>query len=299
MTATAAGLSTARTQALAAMVAASVLFALMGASTKALTRADSHAAMLPGAEIACFRYLCGILAMLAVARMRGVDLLGIDRRGLFWRGIYGGLSSTLFFLGIQYTSLTNATVLNYTYVVWAPVLAVSMLGEPLGRRGMGAVLTALCGVTLVTRPEFGHIRSGDVIALISGVMAGMAVVQIRRLRRAETSFAIFFYFNLLGVPIALAALLPGHAPLIIPCLSQLPLLLVMGATSVGAQLLMTYGYRALSAAQGSLLALTTTVYAALFGLFLFHEPLQSTTLVGAILILASTTAINRSERESQ
>jgi drug/metabolite transporter (DMT)-like permease len=282
-----------RTQALVSMVASCVLFSLMGASTKALTRAVGQAPTLPGAEVACFRYLCGIAAMLAIARFRGANLLGNDRQGLLWRGIYGGFASTLFFLGIQYTSLTNATVLNCTYVVWAPVMAVSMLAEPLRRRGAAAVLSALLGVTLVTRPEFGHIRIGDLIALVSGVMAALAVVQIRRLRRAESSFAIFFYFNLLGVPISLATLLFSHASPVMPALSQLPILLMMGATSVGAQLLMTYGYRALTATEGSLMALTTTVYAALFGVFLFHEHLQSTTLVGACLILFAASAINR------
>lgn len=292
MTAASLEQKSARLQALAAMVASSLFFALMGACTKTVSRRWGDGPAIPGAEIACFRYLCGIVALMVVGRLRGTDLMGSDRRGLLLRGIFGGVSSTFFFLGIQFTSLTNATLLNYTYVVWAPLIAVFLLGEPLGRRGTLAVITALVGVILVTRPEGSYVRAGDVIALISGLISGVAVVQIRRLRRTESSFAIFFYFNLLGVPVSLITLLLTRTPLVLPTLSHLPILLVLGATSVGAQLLMTYGYRALTAAQGSLLALTTAIYAALFGYFLFAEPLKSTTLLGAALILLGTAAIN-------
>lgn len=274
------------------MLASAFLFATMSALTKAATSASGKHTLptLPGAELAFFRYVCGLAALFGLAVLRRVDLLGTDRKGLLWRGFYGGIASTLFFLGIQYTSLTNATLLNYSFVIWGPLMAIFALNEPLGRRGALAVSVALVGVLLVTRPEVGHVRPGDSIALLSGILAGAALVQIRRLRRGESSFAIFFYFNLLGLPISWATLeLMGG--FVVPRPSQLPLLLAIGGTSVAAQLLMTYGYRALTAAQGSLVTLTCVIYAAFLACFFFGEPLPPPTLLGGLLILLGASAL--------
>src|SRR5262249_50661343 len=153
-----------------------------------------------------FRYAFGIAFLTLLARSRSVDLFGGDRRGLFWRGISGGVASVCYFLGIQFTTLTHATLLNYTSIIFGPFFAVFALGERMGRRGVATVLCALCGVVLVIRPEAGPVRFGDGIALLSGIVAGSAIVQIRRLRQGETAYAIFFYFNLLGIPVALLAL---------------------------------------------------------------------------------------------
>ena len=281
-----------RARALGAMFAAAVLFSLMGACTKAATQAGEGAAPLPGSELAFFRYLFGLLFLLALRAARGVDLLGADRRGLLWRGVFGGIASVSFFLAIEHTSLTHATLLNYTSVIWGPLLAVYSLGERLHRRGALALLAAIGGVLLVTRPELGQVRAGDAVALLSGIFAGMTVVQIRRLRQGESSYTVFFYFNLVGLPLSVLALLLTRERFLAPAPGQWLLLLAIGATSVSAQLLMTYGYREVTAAQGSLITLTSVVFAALFAHTLFGEALPPTTLLGgALILLAAATLV--------
>lgn len=273
------------------MLLAAFLFSLMGVCTKAATRDGHDGRTLPGGEIAFFRYLVGLLFLLALNRAAGVDLLGGDRRGLLWRGVFGGVASVCFFLGIQYTTLTHATLLNYTLVIWAPLLAVLMLGEHLSLRAALALFAAFAGVLLVLRPEAGGVRWGDALALASGVLSGAAVVQIRRLRQGESAYAVFFYFNLLGLPISLLALLLTGDRFILPTPAHLPLLLAIGATSVAAQLLMTYGYREMTAAQGSLLTLISVLFSTLLAALLFDEALTVTTLLGGALILASAIAL--------
>ena len=231
-----------------------------------------------------------------MARMNMGRLLGRDRMGLLWRGMFGGIASTCFFLGIEHTSLTHATLLNYTFVIWGPLFAVFSLNEALGRRGVFAMLLAVAGVLLVTNPlaskaHTGATSLGDAIALFSGVMAGASIVQIRRLRQGESSFAIFFYFNLLGLPTALLVLWCTHTAFVIPSLAQLPMLIAIGATSVSAQLLMTHGYREMTAAQGSLINLTSILFTALLAYMLFHDPFTWPTLIGGLLILVSATTL--------
>lgn len=282
----------ARRRALLAMFASAVLLSLMGVFTKVASRPAIHALAIPGGEIAFFRYTCGVGCLLFLANWKGVHLLGKDRPGLLWRGIAGGVASTAYFLGIQSTSLTHAALLNNTFVIWGSLFAVFTLGETLGLWGSAAVLTALFGVLLVTNPQIGHIQSGDLIALFSGIMAGLAVVQVRRLRRTESSLPIFFYFNLIGLPISLSTIILTHTAFVPPSPSQWLVLLGVGLSSVSGQLLMTYGFKELAAAQGSLISLTSVIFAALLSHLLFHEPFTFHTLFGGLLILAAAVALS-------
>lgn len=277
-----------RRRALIIMFVAAILFSLMGAATKAVTRSGGEGGTAPplsGSEVAFSRYVFGILALLVIGPLTGTSLLGNDRKGLLVRGVIGGVSSVLFFVGIQHTTLTNATLLNYTSIIFAPLFAVFALKERLTGRGVAAIAVALVGVLLVTRPQFGTVRFGDAMALLSGILSGGAIVQIRRLRQGESSQAVFFYFNLFGLPVSLLTLWVAREPLLWPTPAQWWLVLAIGATSVSAQLLMTYGYRVMTAAQGSLISLSAVVYAALWAYFLFQEPLPPATIAGGLLIL--------------
>ena len=283
--------SPARARAIGAMCGASFLFSLMGVATKLAAQPGSGSSGLPAPEIALVRYAAGVAFLLVISRIASAPLLGSDRPGLLWRGIYGGIASTAFFISLHLTSLTHATLLNSTNVVFASLFAITALGERLSLISSAAILAALAGVGLVTQPVVGHIHVGDAIALFSGVLAGLAIVQVRRLRRTETSFSVFFYFNLVGLPVALAALLFSHAAIIVPTLRQAPILMAVAVTSVGGQLLMTYGYKELPAAQGSLLILTSVVLSAALSHLVFHDLLTIHTLLGGLLILVSAAAL--------
>ena len=241
------------------MCAASLLFSLMGVFTKMSSIAVAGAPQLSGSEIAVVRYLSGIACLLCIAWLTGANLLGSDRPMLLLRGISGGIASTAYFIGIQLTSLTHATLLNSTNVIWAAVFAIFMLKERVRPGGLIAVLAALFGVMLVTNASLTNMQGGDFISLFSGVMAGLAVIQIRRLRRSESSLSVFFYFNLAGLPIALSSILATHGRLVVPVPAQLPALAAVGLTGVAGQLLMTYGYKELPAAQGSIIVLTSVL----------------------------------------
>lgn len=269
------------------MSGASVSFALMGGFTKLATRVIPHSPVLPGSEIALVRYLCGLAFLVAYHLRTSEDMLGGDRRGLLWRGIHGGVASVLFFIGIQRTTLIHATLLNYTSVVWGPLFATYVLGERLDRRAATALTIALAGVVLITHPQAGRFSYGDIVALLSGIISGAALVQIRRLRQGESAFAVFFYFNLVGLPCALLALSITGTHLTTPSLVQLPVLLGVGATSVAAQMLMTYSYKEVTTMQGGLINLSTIVYAAVINTVCFHDPFTTSTLLGGLLVLCS------------
>lgn len=269
--------------ALLAMFLAAVFFAVMTTTTKMLGN-PTWTRPLPTAEITLARFAAGTLVMLPLAFYKPARLFGVDRKGLLWRGLTGGVAVYTYFLAIRHTSLTNAVLLNLTSVVFAPIISWVHLGERPGRWTVIALLVAAVGIALVIRPDFGRIRVGDVYGMLSGMLAGLALTAVRRLRREETAAAVFFYFSLVGMPIAMAAGI--GSPFVTPDRNGWTLLLIMAGSSIAAQVLMTYGYRYLTTAQGVLITLSQIVYSAAAGAVLFAEPIMFPTVMGALLILA-------------
>jgi drug/metabolite transporter (DMT)-like permease len=279
--------STARTRAIIAMFGSALGLSIMAICAKGAARAGG-ATPLAGSEIALIRYVTGVIFLVVLSRVAKVNILGVDRRGLCIRGILGGIASLAYVIGIAGTSITHATLLNSTQVVFGPLVAVYALGERLKWISALALVAALTGVTLITHPQYGgSVNFGDAAALLSGIVSGFAVVQIRRLRQGESAYAVFFYFNLLGLPMSLLAGILHPQGWAIPTAAQWPLLMGMAASSIAGHILMSYAWRELTAAQGSPISLTSVVFSALFAYLIFGESVKAVTLVGGALILAS------------
>lgn len=278
------GIGQGRAGAVVAMFASAALFAVMTALAKWLGRPESGRPIPPG-EVTLFRFAFGALVMLPLLAHKETNLLGTDKVGLVWRGVSGGLAVYTYFVAIQQTTITNAVILNMTSVVFAPLFAALLLREALSKAAAPALVVGMLGVLLVTHPAPGAVRSGDVWGLVSGILAGSAITAVRRLRQQESASSVFFYFSLLGIPVSAAGCL--GARWVWPTTMGWWVLVGMAAASVGAQILMTYGYRFVRTAEGVLMTLTQIVYSAVIGAIWFSEPVGWMTAAGAALVLGA------------
>ena len=57
-----------------------------------------------------------------------------NRRGLFWRGVFGGAAVACYFVAIAHLTVGMATLLNYTSPVFTALFAWLFLDEHIGRR---------------------------------------------------------------------------------------------------------------------------------------------------------------------
>ena len=274
-----------RSLAVLAMFTAALLFAGMVILAKAAGK-PLAGRPIPSAEIAVARWVFGLLAIIPLHGRWGIDLLGKDRRGLLMRGIYGGVAVYTYFFAIENTSISHAVFLNYTSLIFAPLFAFFMLKERVSRGTIGAIGVAALGIYLVTAGNEGvsHL-SGDLAGLASGALAGAALTEVRRLRQGESAWSIFFYLSLVGLPIALIACLFRHP--VMPTSMGWVLLIGMAACSIGAQLLMTYGYKYVRSAEGGVMGLSQVVYTTMAGWLLFAEPVSPSAMAGGALIFTA------------
>jgi drug/metabolite transporter (DMT)-like permease len=274
---------------LAYTAASAVSFALMAVA------AQLAAKTMPGAVIAVVPVGLMLRPRIAVTRLakRAVTFDRLDL--LVYRGVFGGIAVLLYFLALAHVPVGTATLLNYSSPIFSVLFAAFFLGESVRRWVLLPAAVAFLGVAMVT----GGLESGGLLAhfgrweavgLASAVLSGAAVAAIRAARRTESSWAIYGSFTLFGLLVT--------APLGIlhwrtPTGREWLLLGAVGATSIAAQLLMTYAYRWVTNVQSGAMAQLTVLIAFALGALLLDEPFGMNQALGSLLTLGGIIGVVR------
>ena len=232
--------------------------------------------------MASARFVTGIVVILALAAFGVTRLTAGNKLWLVVRGVIGATSVYFFYRGIMNLGLGKGTILNYTYPIFAALFAPVLLKERLSGDVLVAVVISFGGIWLVVNPRLGSIGVEDLLALLGGILSGVAVVAIKKLRETETSYIIYLaqcVFGLLVVGLPTATSSFSFAAV------EWLLLLGIGAVATVAQLTMTWAYKHVSATEGSLMAFLTPVLNVLLGALVFGERMQALTLVGSAVVL--------------
>ena len=205
-------------------------------------------------------------------------------RLLVSRGILGAFGTAAYYLTLPVLGAGKATLIGNTWVIWAALLAVPLLGEHLTLRKVGGIVLALAGIVFLTGlqgGDFSQFGWYELIALGGAFIAAGTVVVIRQLTKTESSATIFasqcIYTCVLALPFVMGTSVPGWMEMG---------LLVLAATlaSVG-QLAMTEGFRFLAVSAGGAFQVTLPLTITLGSMALFAEPFTLLQGAGALLIL--------------
>lgn len=261
--------------------ASAVLFALMAFAAKLAS------ARLPGEQIAFVRFAVMLLPVLAVPRLakKAVEFQRLDL--LLYRGVFGGLAVLLYFLAIAHIPVGIATLFNYSSPIWSVAFAAFFLGERIDPRFVVPLLAALAGMVFAATGDSGFAALADLgpwelAGIASSVLSGAALAAVRAARRTEGAWAIYGSFSLCGLLATAPFALPGFLR---PTGAEWLLLLFVGLSSVGAQLLMTYAYRWVTNLQAGAISQLTVVLAMLLGVVFLGDRLTGLQLAGSLLTL--------------
>jgi len=209
----------------------------------------------------------------------------VNWRALIVRGICGGVAVWLFFLAIRRIGLAQGTVLSFTYPVFAAAVAPIWLKERCGLGVWAAIAVALVGVYLVVWPEkWDGSLTLKLLALLGGALGGIAVAAIRKLRETHSSYVILLSQCVFGL---LIVAVPANATGYQFSMVSWVLLLGIGVFATVGQLLMTYAFKLVRAAEGSLIGMLTPVLNVAWGALFFKEAMPPRAWAGAAVVLAS------------
>ncbi|TXH75115.1 MAG: DMT family transporter [Lysobacteraceae bacterium] len=246
-------------------------------------------------EIAFFRNLFGLVAALPLLYRHGPGLLKTAQLPSYLlRCAIGVTSMFAGFWAIGHLPLAQAVSLSYSTPIFVTIAAVLFLGEQVRARRWAAVALGFVGVLIIVRPGTAEFSAGTLIALAAAVLSGVVSVMIKLLSRTEPADRIVFYTTMLWVPMSL---LPALAVWEWPRGIVWIWVIAAGFLGTGGHMLWT---RALKL--GDVSALTPISFmqlpiVAFAGWWLFREPLDRWTALGAGVIFAANAYI--AHRESQ
>jgi drug/metabolite transporter (DMT)-like permease len=263
------------------MLVAGLLFSCMGVLVK---YGSLH---FSTSELVFYRSVFSLFILYAMLHRAKITLSTHHWRSHLWRGLSGTIAMMLFFYCIRVLPLATAITLNYTSSLFISALTVVVLKEKFHIPLSSALAVGFIGVVLLLHPTLAHDQLfPGLLGLLSGLFAAVALLNVRQLGvLGEPGTRVVFYFNLIAALASGAWMLTD--PLRIISLSDLPLLVSIGASATFAQLAMTRAYRTGQTLVVGSLAYSTIVFSALFGLLFWNELLSFGAWFGIALIIAS------------
>ncbi len=238
-------------------------------------------------ELMLYRSLFIVLALVLYARAAGLVLRTPHWRDHLLRSIAGVVSMLLFFACLAQAPLATAVTLNYTSPLFLALITALLLRERVGPAAVAAVAIGFAGVAALLQPWVEDSPLGPgLFGLAGGAIAALAYLGIRRLGAAgEPEWRTVFYFALLGLVSGIAALpFTGVTPV---RLSDVPVLVGIGACALAAQLAMTSAYSRGATLVVATLSYSGVLFAGLYDLLAAGTAPDATGWLGMALIVGA------------
>jgi drug/metabolite transporter (DMT)-like permease len=244
---------------------------------------------IPAIEITFFRVAMGTMVAAFYMWHTHTSFRPNNIRLVIARAVFSFSALVAFFYAVEHSSVTNGNMLNMTYPVFIFLLAPLFGLEKMKKLALLFLVMAMIGIYLVILPDFSNINKGDVIGLLSGIFAAFAIITLSVAREYDSTVLIVFYLMAIGTVCNAFMMLPVF---IMPSLKQMPALLLSGILGVMGQVLLTMGYKNVTAKAGSMVSSSRIVFAALMGFFFFSEPILLRIILGGVLIILSIIGVS-------
>mgnify|MGYP000846820387 FL=1 len=263
------------------MLVAGFMFTCMGICVKLGARYFSPA------ELVFYRSFVGLLAIWIIVRVRGNSLATPYWRQHLNRSLSGFGALSMYFYTIAALPLATAVTLNYTSSLFIALISTLMLRERPPWQLLLAVLLGFVGVVALLNPTLHSDQLLDgMIGLVSGVLAAIAMINVRSLGRiGEPEWRVVFYFSLVStVGAGVWMSLHRFSPITLPGLA---LIIGMGSAATLAQLALTRAYSRGRTLVVASLAYSTVAFASIAGLLLWGDWLSPSSWLGVVAIVLS------------
>lgn len=257
------------------MLVSTVAFSFMQLCVKFLNHLPTH-------ELILFRSAISLVLSLAYLLPKGINPLGYNRKFLLLRGIFGVTALSLFFITLQKIPLASAVTIQYLSPIFTAIIAIFVLGERMRKVQWLFFLMAFAGVAMLKgfdeRVSLFYLGLG----LLSSFFAGAAYNCIRLVKDTDHPLVVVLYFPMVATPIMLVL---SYFDWVSPIGWDWLLILLLGIFTQIGQVFMTKALQAEKANLVASLKYLGSLYALLYGYFIFDESYGFWSLVGIIMIL--------------
>lgn len=204
-----------------------------------------------------------------------------------WVGLRTGMTlitGIAAFYAFSHLPLAQTYSILFASPLLITVMAIPILGERVRVRRWAAVVVGLVGVLVVLRPGAAPLGLGHLAALAAAVCGALASVIVRKIGNDERPLVLMLYPMSANFLFTGAVLPFVYQPMSLTELAMMAIIALFGLT---ASYLMILAYRLGEAVIVAPMQYSQMLWAIGYGWFLFGESVDTYTLVGASIIIAS------------
>lgn len=209
------------------------------------------------------------------------------------RGLLAGLNAAVGFHAFSLLPLAEVYSIAFCAPLIVTLASIPLLGEQVGLRRLAAVLVGFAGILVMVRPGFVALSLGHLAALANAFMGASVVLIMRRIAREEER-GVMVSAVMIGL---LAVSVP---PLFwvgrVPLWQDVALMALSGLIMGTAQFVVLEALRRAPAASVAPMQYTMLVWALIYGVAIFGDPIRPNIVLGAAIVIASSLYIMHRER---
>lgn len=187
------------------------------------------------------------------------------------------------FYAIKFIPLVDALLLNNTSPLFVPIIAWFLAGAKTSKKAIGGIVLGFIGVGIILNPGKEIFSAPSLIALGSGLLAALAIVQMRLISKTSTTKQMLFYYFLVSTLAAgILVILQWKTP---ENMTMWLCLLGIGVFGTLYQVFATLSYVTAPVRLMSPLIFLIVVFGGIFDWLLWNNVPTSLTIIGAACVV--------------
>ena len=265
-----------------------IFFALLGLQVKLLL--DD----LNAETIVFFRSFFGFLVMMIlIYSQKKIQLFKTQNLKIhLLRSIFGTLAMYFGYSSLQYISLSEATSIGYTKVLFSSLMAIIFLKERISLHSLFLIFFGFLGVFLITLPTQATNLLGIYMSIFSALCVAGGIISISYLAKIENTLTVITYHSFISSCIFLVFF---KDQIDLDLKINFFYLLLLTLTALAGQYFNSESYRYGQTNKIAILSYTRIIFATFFGFIFLDENLKYLAILGIIIIAMTTYFIKAKE----
>ena len=240
----------------------------------------------PSVEVVFFRAFVGLVFVLPPLLRTGIRGLHTNHFPLhISRASFSLLAMVVYYYAVPFIPLADSTTYSFIIPLFVTLGAVLFLKEKVDGPRWAATLVGFMGVIIVLRPGQGGLSFPVLMMMLSVLFYAGAWISMKFLTRTDEAAVIVFYQNILIVPLAL---IPTLFIGLVPTLEDLFILIGVGLFGSYAHFCQAKSFGSADASAVMPFDFLRLPFSVICAWFLFEEPTDIWTWLGAMIIFGST-----------
>lgn len=221
----------------------------------------------------------------AILALQGPAALRTRTLGLHaGRGLIMLAAATLYFTSLSILPLAEANALVFVAPIFITALSVPLLGEHVGWRRWSAVLAGFVGVLIIVQPGGAAFQPASLMPVGVAFLYALFMLSARWLDRGEGLLTMMLYVVLFPMIYAIPFALWLWTPIAAADLWLFVVIAICGSLGIT---LIGQAFRMAPAAVVAPFDYTSLIWATAFGWLIWGDVLTMSTILGALVIVAS------------